>query len=63
MCIGALRCSQPPDNTGTLVVGDADDNNDMMNGFQTCVRTAGDDRFNTAVVHDGRCENVSPLYE
>lgn len=25
----------------------------MMNGFQTCVRTAGDDRFNTAVVHDG----------
>lgn len=43
----------PPDNTGTLVVGDADDNNDMMNGFQTCVRTAGDDRFNTAVVHDG----------
>merc|ERR1712032_508736 len=41
-----------PDNTGTMVVG-GDDSNDMMNGFQTCVRTAGDDRFNTAVVHDG----------
>ena len=58
-----LRCSQPPDNTGTLVVGDTDDSNDMMNGFQTCVRPAGDDRFTTAVVHDGRCANILPLYE
>lgn len=47
-------------NTDTMVVGGAgnvggggDDTEEIMNGYQTCVRTAGDERFNTAVVHDG----------
>ena len=54
--------AQPNKNTDTMVVGGAgdvggggDDTEEIMNGYQTCVRTAGDERFNTAVVHDGWC--------
>merc|ERR1712051_58499 len=45
--------SASPKKKDSIVVGGDDDGDDMMNGFQTCVRTANDDRFNTAVVHDG----------